>query len=147
MTKDVLVTIKGMQYLGLEDDPEDPIEITTAGDYYFRGGSHFVKYEEVFEGFDGTTSNLVKIKPHSMEVMKKGAANVHMVFEPDKKNITYYNTPFGKIQMGIATTRINVKEQEDRIRVNVEYSLDMNDNYVADCTLNMDIQARGQARP
>ena len=145
MTKDVLITIKGMQYLGMEDDPEDPIEITTAGDYYFRNGSHFVKYEEVFEGFDGTTSNLVKIRPHSMEVMKKGAANVHMVFEPDKKNITYYDTPFGKIQMGIATTRIDVKEQEDRIRVKVEYSLDMNDNYVADCNLDMDILARGQA--
>lgn len=142
MTKDVLVTVKGMQFLGVEDDPEEPIEIVTPGSYYFRSGSHFVKYEEVFEGFEGTTSNLVKIKPHSIEVMKKGAANVHMVFEPDKKNITYYETPFGQIQLGIATTRIDVKEEDKLIQVEVDYSLDMNDSHVADCVLNMSIQGK-----
>ncbi|MCI5700890.1 MAG: DUF1934 domain-containing protein [Lachnospiraceae bacterium] len=142
MTKDVLVTIKGMQFLGMDEEPEEPIEIVTAGNYYFRNGSHFVKYEEVFEGIEDTTSSLVKIKPQSIEVIKKGAANVHMVFEPDKKNITYYDTPFGIIQMGIATTRIDVREKENRIQVEVDYSLDMNDSYVADCVLNMNIQSK-----
>lgn len=142
MTKDVLVTIKGMQFLGMDEDPEEPIEIVTAGNYYFRNGSHFVKCEEVFEGIEDTTSSLVKIKPQSIEVIKKGAANVHMVFEPDKKNITYYDTPFGTIQMGIATTRIDVREKENRIQVEVDYSLDMNDSYVADCVLNMNIQSK-----
>lgn len=144
MTKDVLVSIKGMQFLGMEEDPEEPIEIITPGSYYFRNGSHYVKYDEVFEEIDGTTSNLVKINGKGMEVRKKGAANVHMVFEEDKKNITCYDTPFGKIQMGISTTRIHVCEKEDSIHVEVDYSLDMNDNYVADCNLHMNIQSKSQ---
>lgn len=143
MTKDVLVSIRGAQFLGLQEETEEPIEIITSGAYYFRNGSHYIKYEEVFEGITGTTANLVKIRPHAMEVRKKGSANVHMVFEEEKKNITYYETPFGRIQMGISTTKIDVKEREDLIQVEVEYSLDMNDNYVADCCLNMDIQAKG----
>ena len=40
MTKDVLVSIKGMQFMGIEDEPDEPIEIITNGNYYFRNGSH-----------------------------------------------------------------------------------------------------------
>ena len=32
-----------------------------------------------------------------MELTKKGAVNVHMIFEKNKKNITYYNTPYGSL--------------------------------------------------
>lgn len=142
MTKDVLVSIKGMQFMGIEDEPDEPIEIITNGNYYFRNGSHYVKYEEVFEGFDGTTSNLVKIRPDCVELRKRGAANVHMVFEENKKNITYYETPFGKIQMGVSTTGIHLHSYDDRMRVRIEYTLDMNDNYVADCTLDMNVQSK-----
>ncbi len=142
MTKDVLVSIKGMQFMGIEDEPDDPIEIMTNGNYYFRNGSHYVKYDEIFEGFPGTTSNLVKIKQDCIEVRKKGAANVHMVFEENKKNITYYETPFGKIQMGVSTTGILLREEEDTMRVRIEYTLDMNDSYVADCTLDMKVQSK-----
>lgn len=144
MTKDVLVSIRGMQFMGIDEEPDEPIEIMTGGNYYFRNGSHYVKYEEVFEGFDGTTSNLVKIRPSCIEVHKKGAANVHMIFEENKKNITYYETPFGKIQMGLSTTQIAVTEEEERMQVRIEYTLDMNDSYVADCTLDMKISSRGK---
>ena len=144
MTKDVLVSIKGMQFMGYEEEPEEPIEIITSGSYYFRNGSHFVKYDEVFEGFEGTTSNLVKIKENCIEVHKKGAANVHMIFEPNKKNITFYETPFGQLQMGIATTDIKVREEEDRMTVKIEYTLDVNESHVADCTLNMRVQSKGK---
>ena len=142
MTKDVLVSIKGMQFMGIEDEPDEPIEIITNGNYYFRNGSHYVKYEEVFEGFEETTSNLVKIKPDCIELRKKGAANVHMVFEENKKNITYYGTPFGNIQMGISTTGIHIQEEEEKMHVRIEYTLDMNDAYVADCTLDMNVQSK-----
>lgn len=142
MTKDVLVSIRGMQFMGMEDEPDEPIEIVTNGNYYFRNGSHYVKYEEVFEGFEGTTSNLLKIKPDCIELHKKGAANVHMVFEENKKNITYYETPFGKIQMGVSTTGIQLHSEENKMRVRIEYTLDMNDSYVADCTLDMNVQSK-----
>lgn len=142
MTKDVLVSIKGMQFMGIEDEPDEPIEIMTGGEYYFRNGSHYIKYEEVFEDCAETTSNLVKIKPDRIEVRKRGAANVHMIFEENKKNITYYETPFGKIQMGVSTTGIHVKEEEEKMHICIEYTLDMNDAYVADCTLDMNVLSK-----
>lgn len=142
MTKEVLVKIKGMQFLGYDEDPEEPIEMMTGGEYYFRNGAHYVKYEEVFEEMEGSASNILKIKPDVIELRKKGVANVHMVFEKDKKNITFYNTPFGQLQMGISTTGISSVVEEDTMSINIEYTLDMNDSFVADCTLELTVQSK-----
>ena len=43
--------------------------------------------------------------------------------------------------MGISTTDIDVVETEDRIDVRAEYSLSMNNSQVADCMLEMSIDA------
>ena len=77
-----------------------------------------------------------------IEVRKRGVANVHMIFEKDKKNITYYDTPFGKIQLGIATTGIASCVEEDKLSASIAYTLDMNDSFVADCTLELVVQSK-----
>lgn len=46
MTKDVLVTVKGLE---TGYDNEDSMEIVCSGTYYFRNGKHYIKYEEIME--------------------------------------------------------------------------------------------------
>ena len=84
-----------------------------------KNGHHYIRYDEMFEGFADHAQNLVKITDHVLEVRKKGVINVHMVFEENKKNIAYYTntTPFGTMQMGIAATRVKVQEEQDHIGV------------------------------
>ena len=77
-----------------------------------------------------------------MEVRKKGLVNVHMVFEQGKKNMTYYTTPFGTIQMGIAATNLALDESEDSLNMKVDYALDMNEEHIADCYLMIQVQPR-----
>ena len=72
--------------------------------------------------------------------MKKGASNVHMVFERGKSNLTYYNTPFGDLMLGIHTKTIDIKEEDSLIEVVLTYGLDINYGHVSDCTLNIKIQ-------
>ncbi|MCI8598235.1 MAG: DUF1934 domain-containing protein, partial [Lachnospiraceae bacterium] len=55
MTKQVLLTIAGLQYMG--EEMNDPVEIVTAGDYYNRNGKHYVLYDEVVEGCTGHIQN------------------------------------------------------------------------------------------
>ena len=111
MEKDVLVTIKGLQTLENIDNPEE-VELVAKGDYYYRNGHHYIFFEEMTEGFPQPTKNTIKITDKSVEVKKKGVTNVQMIFEENKKNLTYYATPFGNLQMGIAATKIAVKEEE-----------------------------------
>ena len=58
MTKDVLLSIKGLQ-IG-ENEQNDTIEVISPGDYYFRNGKHFFMYEEVMEGQKESTRNMIK---------------------------------------------------------------------------------------
>ena len=77
-----------------------------------------------------------------MEVRKKGLVNVHMVFERGKKNMAFYTTPLGTLQMGIAATSLTLQEEEKRLDVKVEYSLEMNNEHVAECSLEIQAQTK-----
>ena len=58
MTKEVLIHLKGMQ---TTDDPhgsDDPLELITVGEYYYRNNTHYLLYEEQMEGLDEPIHNL-----------------------------------------------------------------------------------------
>ena len=141
MNKEVLIHVSGLQTIDAEGEQE-PIEIVVPGEYYFRNGSHYLRYEEIMEDFTEPTINYIKISPKGMEVRKKGVVNVHMVFEQGKKNMTYYTTPYGTIEMGIAATNLNLEEGDSSLNMKVDYALDMNQEHVADCYLAIKAQPK-----
>lgn len=144
MNKDVLIHVRGLQMMET-DDAQEPIEIVVPGQYYFRNGSHYLRYEEMLDDTAETTVNYIKMSPKGVEVRKQGQVNVHMVFEEGKKNKTFYNTPYGTLQMGISATGLELKESEDGIQMKVDYALDMNEEHVADCYLTVQAQSKDSA--
>ncbi len=142
MTKEVLVTIRGMQFTKQEEEDLEPVEVIMAGDYYKKNNKHYVIYDEVIEGFDGTTKNIIKLQEDCIDIIKKGVANVHMTFEKNKKNVTCYDTPFGSLMLGIHAKNIDIQEEEDDIRVKVEYALELNYEHLANCNIKMAIQSK-----
>lgn len=144
MNKDVLIHVRGLQMMET-DDAQEPIEIVVPGQYYFRNGSHYLRYEEMLDDTAEITVNYIKMSPNGVEVRKQGQVNVHMVFEEGKKNKTFYNTPYGTLQMGISATGLELKESEDGIQMKVDYALDMNEEHVADCYLTVQAQSKDSA--
>ena len=141
MEKEVLIHVRGLQMADAQDEQE-PIEMIVPGEYYLRNGSHYLRFEERMEDFDQPTVNYIKVSDKGLEVRKKGLVNVHMVFEHGKRNMTYYTTPFGTIQMGISATGMKIQEENDSLLVNVDYALDMNEEHVADCYLSIHAQSK-----
>lgn len=141
MNKDVLIHVRGLQLMET-DEEQEPIEIVVPGQYYFRNGSHYLRYEEMLDDSAQTTVNYIKMSSEGVEIRKQGQVNVHMVFEQGKKNKTFYNTPYGTLQMGIAATGLELKESEDDIQMKVDYALDMNEEHVADCYLTVQAQSK-----
>ena len=135
MTKEVLLAIRGLQIA--EDEQKDTVETISTGEYYFRNGKHFFLYEDVEEGQTKVTKNMIKVSKDYMELTKKGIVNVHMVFEKNKKNVTYYHTPYGSLLIGIDAYRVDIAEEEDEIVVEVEYELEINNEHVADCHIRL----------
>lgn len=143
MTKDVLVSISGMQYDDLGGNPE-PIEVITPGDYFFRNNKHYVLFDEVVEGTSGVTKNTLKISPKEVSLNRRGATNVQMIFSSENKTVSSYATPFGNLLIGIETSDINCEESEDRISLVVDYDLDVNYEFLAECKLKVDISPRNE---
>ena len=142
MTKDVLVSISGMQMAinDGESNDDEPIEVLSPGTYYYKNGKHYVFFEEVAEGQQGVTKTQIKWKDSELlEVSKKGLSNVHMIFERNKKNRCYYDTPFGRLNLGIFMTDMLVDEKENYIHIQAEYSLDVNCEPLADCSIQIHI--------
>ena len=125
MTKEVLLAIRGLQIA--EDEQKDTVETISPGEYYFRNGKHFFLYEDVEEGQAKVTKNIIKVSKDYMELTKKGIVNVHMVFEKNKKNVTYYHTPYGSLLIGIDAYRVDIAEEE----------LEINNEHVADCHIRL----------
>lgn len=145
MTKDVLVSISGLQMAldDMESNDDEPIEVLSAGTYYCKDGKHYVFLEEVAEGMQGVTKTQIKWQGADwLEVSKKGLSNVHMIFEKNKKNRCYYSTPFGQLNLGIFMTEMSMQETEERIDVRADYSLDVNYEPLADCSIRIHICPR-----
>lgn len=142
MTKDVLLSISGLQFAAKDEEDMEPVEMITAGDYYKKNGKHYILYDEVMEGFDGNTKNIIKLTEDSLDITKKGISNVHMVFEKNKKNVSYYNTPFGSLLIGIDAKSVDIAETESHIDVKIKYNLEVNYEHLADCSITMSIQSK-----
>ena len=142
MTRDVLISISGMQ---IAEDDNNTVEMITAGDYFLKNGNHYILYDEIQEDTGGVTKNTIKIRRSGLDIIKRGSASVHMTFEKDKKNMSCYATPVGELMIGISTNDIQIQEEEDRLRVLVAYSLDINYQHVSECNIVLEVHSKAKA--
>ena len=143
MTKEVLLSLRGLQFDAASADG-DKIETITPAEYYKRNDSHYIIFDEAMEGFAESTKNIMKFKNNSLDLTKKGLVNVHMTFEENKKNMTNYSTPYGDILIGIDARSIRLQEEEERIVVDVDYALEINYEHFADCKIKVDVRPQGK---
>ena len=139
MTQNVLISISGAR---MTDDGPEQVEMVTTGDYFGRNGKHYVLYEELMEDDSAPVRNTIRIQPDCMSITKKGEASTQMVFEKNKKNQSCYVTPFGQMMVGIRTGDVKVQEEENLLKVDVDYSLDINYEHVSDCNITLEVRPR-----
>jgi len=145
MTKDILLTISGLQFDAVNtegDAANEPIEVVTPASYYKKDGKHFILYDEMEEGMADITKNEIKISPDSVVVTKTGLVNAIITFEEKRKTTTVYETPYGRFMLGITSGKISQTESEDHIHVDLEYMLDVNYQPLAACNLRLDVDPR-----
>lgn len=138
MTKEVLITVKGVQ----RDDAGEmsSLETVVHGEYYFRNGSHYIFYEETAGDSGDKIKNSLKLKGNTLELIRKGAVDSHMIFETDKRHAADYAAPFGMLRMETVTFRILLLEEEEHIRIEAEYDLWANEAFVSRCKLTINLE-------
>lgn len=146
MTQDVIVTISGLHISSddqINQNENEPIEMMASAKYYFKNGKHYIIYDEMMEDFPEMVKNKVKITGDSqLEIIKTGLVNAHMVFENGKSNVTFYETPFGKMHTEMHTRCLDIKISEDQIDIDVDYRLDVGGEPAADSRIIMNIKSK-----
>jgi len=137
MNKDVMVAVKGMQF-DLNNEGDD-IEVLTPGQYYSRGGMHYITYDEPVPDSKDIIKTRIKFNGEIVTVTRTGSLASNLVFDTAKKNITSYRTPFGNLAIGIETHNILIKETESRLEVRLNYSMDINYEYVSDFNVSITV--------
>ena len=139
MTKDVLITVKGVQQG--EAGEMSSSETVVQGEYYFRSGSHYIFYEETAEDSGEKIKSSLKLKENTLELTRKGAVDSRMIFETGKRHAAEYATPFGILQMETDTSRILLSEEEKGLRIKAEYDLWANGVPLSKCKLTINIKS------
>ena len=117
--------------------------MVTTGAYYLKNGKHYILYDELSEDNE-VTKNVLKIGPNSVELTRKGPQGSHMIFEEGKENLSYYDTPFGSLLMGVNTSNIDWMEEEEQMRLQVDYDLSVNSDHVSKCKIDVNIRPNGE---
>lgn len=143
MTKDVLVTVKGLETGGGNDDS---MEIVCNGTYYFRNGKHYIKYEEIMEESMRPISNTLKIsdvqdKP-KVEVKKKGVIETTLIFEEGQSHIACYETEYGSFMLGFHARNIVAGYNENEINIHIDYAIEMNYEHLSDNQIDISIVSK-----
>lgn len=138
MTKDVKIIVLGNHDNG--DGDVGTIRTTSRGQYFEKGDSRYLLYEEEQEGFDKTVNNRVKYKEGYVELVKTGLVRSRMVFEQGKTIMTSYNSPYGELLMGVNTKDIRITEREDMIRIEVDYSLEVDESEMSKSKITIKIK-------
>ena len=140
MTKDVLVSIKGTH---MRDEDNENIELVVPAKYSFEEGIDKITYDELVEGSRQSIKNTISVDMEGISILKEGFTNSNMNFYKNgKKHITYYNTPYGEFVMGILTKNIDVQRSDDRLKVSVDYLLDIGENVISDCNIVVDVRSK-----
>ena len=138
MTKDVLISISGLQY---DIDENETVEVVTPGNYYFKNNKHYLFYDEYLdESSNEVTRNKMIISGDQISIIKTGATNTQMQFEPGKECISYYNTPVGQLEVAFATSKVNINFESDLIDININYGLSINKSHVSNCNITMQVK-------
>ena len=58
MTKEIILTISGLH--ATDGETDDPVEVITPAEYFFKNGKHYVIYDEVMEGIEGSVKSKIK---------------------------------------------------------------------------------------
>lgn len=137
MTKNIILTISGLHDTDGEGD--SPIETMTPAQYYLKNGKHYVVYDEILEGLEGTLKSTIKFSEEQVELIRNGPASTRMVFQPGKEHMVIYQTPMGPLSISLYTEDMEVTVEEESIRLKIDYSIKTEDVVVSESTVNISL--------
>ncbi|MGN0275161.1 MAG: DUF1934 domain-containing protein [Chordicoccus sp.] len=139
MTRDVTVTMRAL-HKGVTEMDALPVEVKTKGIYRFVNKRHHISFMEALDGGSKEqTRDHIAIGEDAVDVHKTGQAETDMHFEMGKRTPLDYETRFGRLRLETDTKELYIDAADDRIRVEIRYSIYSAGKHASDCVMQIEI--------
>lgn len=139
-SREVLLTIRGEADESFGED--DSVTLETTGTFYREDDALCYSYEESeIYGMKGTTT-IIKVKEDSVSIIRLGTVNSIMEFQIDQRNVMFYNTPYGELQIGIFTRSIDTEynSENDLSYLKITYNLEIGNGVISENLIEVNVK-------
>lgn len=134
----VVISVEGTQQD--ESGEEQRIELVTTGRYYRRHGTDYITYDESeLTGLAGTTT-LLKVHPEHVVLVRMGTIEQRQEFRLGERNLSTYVTPYGAMNMIVATNGLNIAMIHGLGQITIAYELEIEGRWQSSNRLAITIQ-------
>ncbi len=115
---------------------EETFELLAFGQYYEKGNSIYLKYDEVQE--EGTVHTIVKLEDERAVILRSGAVKMRLTFQENHDNNGSYESQLGTLLLVTKTEKLVHKQTKDQESSNIngrfhlKYELEMQGSIVGD---------------
>lgn len=118
-------------------------ELITEGCYRIKGGLANIWYAETeLTGFEGSETSVTVRNDRYVSVSRQGTANSTLILEKDKKHHCFYSTPYGTVNMGIFTYKIENSLDENGGTLYMKYAVDVDSAHISDNEIKIEISLK-----
>ncbi len=127
--KDIMLKIVGRQIFEGNTE-EEQIEFVTEGKYYEEDDAVYLLYDESsLSGMEGCHTSL-KITGDKVRMTRCGEAvalDTELEFEKGKRFLSYYDTPYGSIEMEVLTNEVvnNLQPELGKGSLGIDYHISL----------------------
>ncbi len=127
MQENYLISIKGRQKI---DEETGEIELTTLGSYVRKGDSQYIVYKEYdTDNHNTAQTSVLKVDGSSkVTLMRGGSDSTRLILESGKRHLCQYDTGYGRMMVGVFTSKVKSELGELGGNLEVNYTLDINSN-------------------
>lgn len=136
MENEVVIRVSGLQKV---EETGENVEMLSTGKYYYKNNKHYVLYDEIDEESGIKIKNTIKFSDEYAEVSRKGDISGKLIFTKGDNNQSLYSTPYGDLLMEIVTRDIQVNQNDQNIKLNIDYEIFANNSKVSDNEIQIEI--------
>lgn len=120
----------------------DVIEVTTPGEFYIDNDEYIAVYEETELSGMGGTVTTIKVKGSKVELYREGTTDSCMKFEEGKTDISLYQTPYGAMEIGVSTKKLDININENGGEVTMDYDMEVSEQPSYNTKLSLKVKVK-----
>lgn len=137
MKENIAISLKSIQWI---DNDKTETELFTKAVLEKKEDAVFIRYDDTSAtGFEGSVTTIEVHGNKYASVLRRGTSNSLITLEPAKKHFCHYETPFGSMQVGVFTQKIDNKLDTDGT-LYMKYTIDINSAYISDNEIILEIK-------